>query len=75
MTSEPLDVCQGCYGRIDADDDRCPGCGTSLRGMSFLGERNWMDVAGPTTAAPKPASRDEEGAEPRPDQEGDHALS
>lgn len=65
MTPEPLDVCPACYGRIEADDDRCPGCGTSLGGMSFLGERNGMAVAGPSTAPLGPGFMDDEGAETR----------
>lgn len=73
MTSEPLDICPGCYGRMDADDDRCPSCDTSLGERSA--ERDWIDVAWPGAAAPRPGCVDDEDAERRLRQEVADAVS
>jgi hypothetical protein len=64
MTSELFDVCPGCYGRTEADDDRCPGCGTSLGGRSFPGERSSTDAGWSRPLEPGPDSRSVEISEP-----------
>jgi hypothetical protein len=54
--SQPVEVCPACYGRTEADDDRCISCGISLGERSIHVGTAW--AAGPWTESPGPFDPD-----------------